>query len=114
MNDQIHVLIVEHKTILKVAMMPECACQRTGRTARLHELPCGEHMLIVRAPDGGWTAAEDDGKTLSRFTVWGAGESVELEDHDDGDRRRPFPDLAGALVAVCNICDDDQAPCRKR
>ncbi len=92
----------------------ECACQRTGHAARLHELPCGEHMIIVRAPGGGWTAVEDDGKTLSRFSVWGAGEGVELEDHDEGDRRRPFADLTEALVAVCNLCGDDQAPCRKR
>jgi hypothetical protein len=94
--------------------MPECACQRTGRTARLQELPCGVHMIIVRAPGGCWTAAEDDGGTLSRFSVWGADHGVELEDHDDGDRRRPFADLTEALVAVCNLCGDDQAPCRKR
>jgi hypothetical protein len=112
MNDQIHVLIVEHKTILKDAMMPECACQRTGSSARLHEMPCGEHMIIVRAPDGGWTAAEDDGKILSRFSVWGAEQSVELEDHDKGGRRR-YSCLTDALVAVCNLCDDDQAPCRR-
>lgn len=91
--------------------MGECACRRTGRRAKLQEMPCGEHMIVVRDPDGGWRAADDDGTSSDRFTVWPGESGVELEDRESGGRLA-FPSLVEALVAVCDLCDGDAAPCR--
>lgn len=94
--------------------MGECTCHRTGRHARLHQLPCGDHMIVVRDPDGGWSVIHDDAAHAdARFALWPLDDNrVELEDRRSGERQS-FPRLTDALVAVCGLCGDASgAPCR--
>lgn len=91
--------------------MGECVCRRSGVQAKLQELPCGEHMIVLRDPAGGWRAADAEGRADGRFTLWPDAEGVVLADGDSGARRR-YASLLQALMAVCELCDGPAAPCK--
>lgn len=92
--------------------MGECACRRSGVQAKLQELPCGEHMIVVRDESGGWRAVNAQGAPDSRFTLWPDADGVTLSDGETGDQRR-YVALLPALMAVCDLCDGPAAPCKQ-
>lgn len=80
---------------------------------QLHEMPCGDDLVMARKSDGSWIVSGDYHLTGdARYRIHEGRKSVELEDIFDGTRHR-LTSLQDAGVATCSLCHDHDAPCRR-